>query len=853
MLNIIRNRFYFIIFSFGFTILILIPIIVSTVIIPSFKTQVINNVVAESKRVATHLSNSIDYKNKNIDEIDMLVNQELKEFQILKIHYFDKDGKVIYSTLRDNIGTLNTRTYFHNIVKKGNIYYKIGQKGGKTSENEDIEVSLIEIYIPIMKNGKFEASFELYYDISKVENDFFTLSRDVTIINSMIALLLAIIMFVMLYNASKNNIRKEQLLKHNLKINKNLIEFQENLKDKTLELLATNGTLNSSVIQLARTQEQLIQAQEIANKARKNAEEANREKSMFLANISHELKTPLNGISGLVYLSKLRVQDKEVSKNLSSIQDYSETLLRMISDLLDSSKTDAKYLTIEKSTFNLNDMLESLKQLYKMQCSNKNIEFELHYDKDIPLNLISDPVRLHQVITNLLNNAIKFTHQGKVRLDAQIQSSNEKQIKMKFIVKDDGIGIKEEELKNIFKPFYQTKESLNYYAGGSGLGLNISQKIVEQLDGIIWADSVIDKGSSFFVLLEFDIGNNEITAIEHKNEDIKNISDNSNKKVLVVDDNNININVLSGILKSIGITCDSAINGLKALDLVKQTKYDIVLTDIKMPVMDGCELTKHIRKIYDKDELPIIAISANGLDQCGDCIHSCGINDYIQKPINPDSFLITLQKYINCNINKNQCIEEIYIQGNSVLDVPDALKRFVNNNELYTQALRSFINDYGDSVDKIKGLINSKNTNDLIDYLHTIKGISANLSAKEFSMITAKFHDNVKYGKDYRNLLNEYDSSLNELKKEIDMYLSKQEVVIEDDNLLNNKEEVLIRLLEYCKGHNTKAIHFFKEISYVLKEDPFIAEVERDIFNYNFKKAKEKIISYFEKNNNYKI
>jgi len=805
--------------------------------------------VDESKRVASHLTNSIDYSNKNLEETDRLVNQELNEFQIEKIHYFDSRGVVVYSTLRDYIGTLNTRTYFHNIVAKGKIYYKVGSKGGQTSDGEKIVIDLIEIYVPVMKDGKFDSAFELYYDITEENKNFLILANDVTLVNILISNILGIIMFIMLYNASKNSLKKDELLRRNF-------DIQENLQDKTVELLATNGTLNSSISELARIQKQLLSSQKIANNARKNAEEANREKSMFLANISHELKTPLNGITGLIYLSKLKIKDKEVLINLSNIQEYSETLLRMISDLLDTSKMDAKKIVIENSVYNLKEMLESIKQLYKIQCDDKNIDFILNYDTHIPDKLVSDPVRLHQVITNLLNNAVKFTHDGAVRLTASIQSATENSVKIEFKVKDDGIGIKKEELKNIFKSFYQTEDSLSYYAGGSGLGLNISKKIVEHMDGIIWADSVLGKGSTFFVLVDFEIADDKKELLVVDNKQIKHneeLSDNASKKILVVDDNKINRDVLDGILKSVGITCEMAVNGLEALEMVKQNNYDIVLTDLKMPVMDGCELSKKIREMYDMNELPIITISANTKEETCQCLNKCNINASVQKPINPEHFLNQLASIIDLSVQKKTEKFHEITKINPILDIKSALGRFVNNEMLYKSTLKSFLIDYDKSFITIKSLIEEEKIKELIDYLHTIKGISGNLSATKFCDVTTKLHDTVLYGKSYDALLINYDDELKQLKEEIISYISdtKEESSGSNDDVLSafdeeEKDEILLTLLAYCKEHNTKAISFFKDLPIGIHQDVLLTQLEHDILNYNFKKAHEKIERYFD-------
>lgn len=841
LLNILKNKFYCSIFFLGFVILISVPILVSNIIIPAFENQILSNIVDESKRVAKHLSASINYENINANEIDILINQELNEFQIKKIHYFNKVGKVIYSTQKENIGTLNTKAYFRDIVSKGEIFYKIDHKGNNTAEGDKVVIDMIEIYIPIIKNGEFSGAFELYYDITEETTEFLLLREQVTLSNILISLLLGTIMFMMLYNASKNNLKEEKVLSDNLLI-------QEKLKIKTTELLNLNETLNNSIIHLAKTQEQLIESQQITNIARKNAEEANREKSMFLANVSHELKTPLNGIFGLIYLTKLKVTDNEVKRNLSNIQDYSETLLRMISDLLDSSKIDAKKIKVEMSSFNLKEMIESINQIYSIQSKEKNIEFVLKYDKNIPNTIISDPVRLYQVITNLINNAVKFTHLGKVRLDVSIQSLSEENVKIEFMVKDDGIGIKKEELKNIFKPFYQTKESLTYYAGGSGLGLNICHKIVEELDGLIWADSEVERGSSFFVLMDFKIVKENLKEEENLYKQLINIS---NKKVLVVDDNHINREVLDGILKSIGINCDTASNGMEAFELVKKRKYDLVLTDIKMPVMNGCQLCREIRKIYDLNELPIITISANTKEETDSCLKSCGANINIQKPINPENFLKELSKFINYSNNTEEKRTNIESAENSTLEIKSALFRFVNNESLYKNTLQNFINDNSNSHNEIKSFIKEQKIKEVLDYLDTIKGVSANLSAIKLSYITTKLHDAIKYGKKYESFISQYEEEWDKLKNEIAIYLAEN-IKERKTNIIDkveNKEEILLTLLKYCDEYNSKGAHLYRSLSSSLKEDPFLSKLEHDILNYNFKKVRNEIEKYFIERN----
>ena len=205
--NIITTKKYLAVIILGFSIIMIFPATFHKLIIPSFKTQTIKNIVDEARRVSSHLSHSIDYKNTSTKELNKLVKEEQKEFQIDKIHYFDKKGKILYSSVNSKIGEINNHDYFHNIVANGEIYYTIKKKGEKSSEKEDIFVSTIEIYIPIIKNGVFDSAFELYYNISKEEKEFDTLSKKLTNINISIALFIAIILLGITISSSRNNLK----------------------------------------------------------------------------------------------------------------------------------------------------------------------------------------------------------------------------------------------------------------------------------------------------------------------------------------------------------------------------------------------------------------------------------------------------------------------------------------------------------------------------------------------------------------------------------------------------------------------------------------------------------------------
>lgn len=617
------------------------------------------------------------------------------------------------------------------------------------------------------------------------------------------------------------------------KIKKLNLQLENKVKARTKELEEKN-------VQLTKTEKNAIES-------KKEAETANREKSMLLANISHELKTPLNGILGLVYLSKLKTDDSKLIKNLDNINTYSETLLRMISDLLDTAKMDAKNVKIINAPFDFSKLIKSIKQIYVVESKKKNIKLIFEYDKNIPNMLYGDSIRMHQVITNLINNALKFTSpkDGFVKVYISMVDKSETKTNLLITVSDNGIGIKNDDFKKIFNPFYQTKESLNFYAGGSGLGLNICKKIIEQMGGSISLQSELNKGTIFSILVPLKIDK----KLENK-DSIKPLISNNDNLVLVVDDNNINLEVIEEILKSINVNCKLAKNGLEALSLIEKYKFNLVLTDIKMPIMDGCELSKELRRKFTMAELPIIIISANNEDSFSQCTEKCSVNDYIGKPINPHILLKKLSKYIS--FKPNEIVNIISTNSSDILDIEDALCRFVNNEKLYKNALKGFFDDIENSTKKIDGFIKQKNENELLDYLHTLKGVSGNLSAKKFYKVTKDFHDAVKYAKPYKKIYLEYKSKLTELQKVVKEYI-KEEFTPIPISLANNidvkeKKEKLTELLEFTKIYSTKAVGYFDKLPSEFKEDLLFLEIYVDITSYKFNEASLKIEKFLKEN-----
>ena len=612
------------------------------------------------------------------------------------------------------------------------------------------------------------------------------------------------------------------------KIKKLNIELENRVKERTSELEKT-------IVTLTETKERLIEAEKIAFAERDKAQEASRAKSVFLANISHELKTPLNGINGLAYLTQLKVKDEELNNNLRNIQHYSNNLLRLISDLLDASKSESHELKIIKAPFNLSEMLAMINKVYSERCDQKGLDFKFIIDTTLPPFVFGDAVRIYQVLTNLLNNALKFTSKGNVSLHVKVKALYDEKVDLCFEVIDEGIGISSKDLEHIFTPFYQTEISQRYYVEGSGLGLNICQSLVEQMGGSIVVTSEVGKGSSFSVNLSLTISSEAalVTPMPRL------IDRHAVKKhILVVDDKKINQDIVCGLLDTLGIKCSRADTGYEAIEKIKTTVFDLVLMDIKMPAMDGHTCSRLIRKDL-KLEIPIIALSANYSDEDIEKAKENGMDDYIAKPIEPEAFISKISTYLKLPTNINQNI--LKADGNPVLDIPDAINRFVNNETLYQQTLKMFRDEYVNTVEIVKSLVKSNDKEEFLSYLHSLKGLSANLSAKAFSEIIATIHDAIKHDEPYQHLLGQYETRFNTLIEAINMYLDEKGEVPTDNASVISKEEALATLKEYLEQQSTMALSYFATV-----KESFMATAEREMFEsalnyYDFEKCLEVI------------
>ncbi len=384
----------------------------------------------------------------------------------------------------------------------------------------------------------------------------------------------------------------------------------------------------------------------------KKADDSNRMKSEFLANMSHEIRTPLNAIIGLAHLW-LNNNDNEQKKHdyIVKIETAGKSLLGIINNVLDTSKIEANMFELEELHFSLRDVGEQVLTIYQDIAKEKNLELSFNMHPDMHNYYWGDPVRIGQILNNFVGNAIKFTEKGFVRIDCSICKDLEEYIHIlsdtvpiRITVSDSGIGFSKEQEESLFKPFAQADASITRRFGGTGLGLAISKHIIELMHGQLFVKSIVNKGTTFtmFICLPPSEESNAIN-INQENFDELNLKD---KRILVVEDNEINQLIMEELLQKTNAQITIAENGQVAVDLVSRHTYDIIFMDMQMPIMDGIQATKIIREKHSKDSLPIIAITANAMKEDKEKGFEVGLNDYLTKPVDPPNLMMTLRSWL---------------------------------------------------------------------------------------------------------------------------------------------------------------------------------------------------------------
>jgi len=560
-------------------------------------------------------------------------------------------------------------------------------------------------------------------------------------------------------------------------------------------------------------------------KKREEAEAASKAKTIFLANLSHEIRTPMNSIIGFSELAQDDYVSPKTKQYLDNIADNARWLLDILNDLLDTAKIESGKFVLENIPFKLNDIFSQCQSAILPKTDEKGLVLYCYTEPIDGKLLIGDPVRLRQVFMNLLSNAVKFTDTGTVKLMASINAYNEKRIKIKFEVKDSGIGMNPDQITNIFEPFIQADESVTRRFGGTGLGLPISKNIIEMMGGKLHVVSIPGTGSTFNFELVFDLIDDHFYTQDQETTFSDTEKPIFKGNILVCEDNTLNQQIICEHLARVGVNTVLAHDGKEAVEIVKKkdskNPFDLIFMDIHMPVMDGLEAAKKITEAGVTT--PIVALTANTMLNDTKSYTDNGMNDYIGKPF-------TSRELWKCLIKYLPVINYDNIDADRLLNEDDRLLK---------QLLTLFVKKNQSTFLNIIQSIDSGNIKKAYRIVHTLKSNAGQIGEKRLQKVATTVENMLVSGED-----NTTEIQMKLLDKELDIVLKKYASLLKETGKkpdtvdAETALEIINRLESMLIMRNPECMNLLDEIKTIPGSEKLADLVE----DFEFKDALDELM-----------